>query len=81
MLINTPLNCSDFSFAYNFWSHYQGDFVDNVKEGRGFLFFTNGEIYVGEFKNGFLEGKGCFYAINGNVFNGIWMGNKMIRSL
>lgn len=39
-------------------TEYEGDFKNNMPNGKGVLYFENGSMYKGEFKNGRMEGKG-----------------------
>ena len=40
---------------------YEGEMLNNKKEGNGRLVFKNGSYYVGQFKNNKFNGKGAFY--------------------
>ena len=42
------------------WS-YEGEMVNDKKEGNGRLVFKNGNFYVGQFKKNKYNGKGIFY--------------------
>ena len=35
-------------------SIYKGHYINNMKNGQGFLKFPNGNIYDGDFKNDFI---------------------------
>ena len=37
---------------------YTGDFVDDIKSGKGILHWPNGTVYDGEFRNDRMEGQG-----------------------
>ena len=41
-----------------------------IKEGKGILFYNNGNKYEGDFKNDKKEGKGIMYFNNGNKYEG-----------
>ena len=41
--------------------YYEGDFVNGKKEGKGKLFYDNGEYYIGDFLNDKRNGKGIIY--------------------
>ena len=41
--------------------YYEGDFVDGKKEGKGKLFYDDGEYYIGDFLNDKRHGKGIIY--------------------
>ena len=42
------------------WS-YEGEMVNDKKEGKGKLVFKNGEFYIGKFKDNKFNGKGVYY--------------------
>jgi hypothetical protein len=50
-----------------------------VKQGKGRLKLSNGEIFEGEFKKDKIEGVGYFISMNGNKINGIWKDSKLIK--
>ena len=37
---------------------YDGELIDNMKNGRGIMYFPNGDIYDGEWVNDKMNGKG-----------------------
>ncbi len=49
---------------------YEGDFVSNMRTGKGKFTYTNGDVYEGDFINGTHSGKGKFTWSNGNVYDG-----------
>ena len=50
--------------------HFEGNLIDNKKEGKGKYYYTNGDIYDGEFKNDLKEGNGTLYYANGDKYTG-----------
>ena len=68
---------------YNNGDKYEGEFKNNLKEGKGIMIYNNGDKYDGEFKNNeIIKGKGemifqnyiiCEYSIKYNseifIFN------------
>ena len=46
---------------------YEGDWIEDKKEGNGKEIYENGEYYIGQFKNGLRNGKGKLYYANGNI--------------
>lgn len=60
---------------YSEWSKinlvYEGEFVDDQRNGWGRLETTKG-YYEGYFKNGFFEGEGKFLFKNGQSKIGYW---------
>ena len=62
---------------YNFdfeWIKYEGDWVDDVKEGRGIMTWSSGRQYTGEFKNHKKHGRGTEYNFVGKGFNLLYKG-------
>jgi hypothetical protein len=55
---------------------YEGETKNMKMEGKGILYFNNGNKYDGEFKNGLREGKGILYYKNGDIYNGEFKNNK-----
>ena len=44
---------------------YEGEIIDNLKEGKGTLLYANGDKYEGEWKHNLKEGKGILLYNNG----------------
>lgn len=40
------------------WCKYDGYFKDDIKEGKGTLYFCNGEKFIGEFAGDCANGEG-----------------------
>ena len=40
---------------------YEGELINNIKEGNGKFIYNNGEFYVGQFKNNKFNGKGVLF--------------------
>ena len=57
-----------------FRERYEGEFKNNVIEGKGFMFYKNGNTFEGSFKNNKMEGKGIFNFIQGNKYIGEYKG-------
>ena len=55
---------------------YEGDFKDDIFEGKGIIQWVSGSRHVGDFKNGKFEGKGITTYINGNKYDGDYKNNK-----
>ena len=51
---------------------YEGDFVNNIKEGYGIMSYNNGEKYQGEFKNNVKDGYGIMIYNNGEKCSRFW---------
>jgi len=48
-----------------YWVKYEGDFLDDNKEGIGTLYLSNGDVFTGEFKNDLVHGKGTYIPAEG----------------
>ena len=51
---------------------YFGDFKDNKREGKGTMYYNNGDKYEGFWENDRMEGKGTMYYNNGDIYEGEW---------
>ena len=54
----------------------EGEWSNNLKEGKGIQTTPDGEKYEGNFKNSKFEGKGIFYYKNGNRYEGDFKNNN-----
>lgn len=54
----------------------EGDFKDDLLEGRGLKRCENGQVYEGEFKKGLEEGRGVLTMIDGRKFEGPFSNGK-----
>ena len=45
---------------------YEGDFVNDKREGKGKYIWEDGEYYIGEWLNDYMHGKGIEYYKDGN---------------
>ena len=55
---------------------YEGEMINNKREGRGTFYFNDGDKYEGEWKNDFRHGKGIFYYNEGDRYEGDFKNNK-----
>ena len=55
---------------------YDGDWNNNIINGRGVMIYINGDKYDGEWKNGKREGKGVLTYAIGDVYEGDWKQDK-----
>ena len=46
---------------------YEGDYINDKREGNGKYIYENGEYYLGQCKNNLKHGKGIYYYKNGNI--------------
>lgn len=56
-----------------------GEFEGDLKEGKGIIYFSNGDYFEGMFHRDAVTGPGVFHSHNGNVFKGVWKTNKLVR--
>ena len=45
---------------------YDGDFIDNNKEGWWTIYLSNGDHFTGEFYNDLVDGNGNYYKASPN---------------
>lgn len=51
---------------------YEGNFQENVFEGKGKFTFKDGRQYTGDFHQGLKAGQGTMVWANGNKYIGAW---------
>jgi hypothetical protein len=49
---------------------YEGQWVNDNREGQGYERFKNRSCYIGEFKDNKLNGRGVYKWANGEVYDG-----------
>ena len=54
------------------WIKYEGDFVNDTKNGIGTLYLANNDTFFGEFKDDAIHGKGSYTFFNGKNITGEW---------
>ena len=54
---------------------YVGQVVNGLKEGKGIIYFNNGDRYEGDFRNDKFEGKGIYYK-SGDRYEGDYRNGK-----
>lgn len=72
------IDYNNFNTAYKNWVKYEGEFVLDMKEGHGVLYFQNGDIYEGKFKCDKIDGEGWYENKHGKRFQGVWENNYLI---
>ena len=55
---------------------YEGEWSNNLKEGKGIETHLDGSKYEGNFKNSKFEGKGVLYYTNGDRYEGDFKNNN-----
>ena len=52
--------------------------MNDLKNGSGSFFLSNGEKFEGAFLDDAVHGEGKFYKLNGEVVTGRWQNNKIV---
>ena len=52
---------------------YEGQSINGVPNGKGKMFYEDGNTYVGEFKNGQIYGQGTYIWRSGGKYTGGWV--------
>ena len=55
---------------------YEGEFKKDKREGKGIMYFKNGNKYEGEWKNDLFEGKGIMYFKDNDRYEGEFKNGK-----
>ena len=55
---------------------YIGNVHNGLREGKGVMYYNNGNRYEGDFKNDNREGKGIYYYHNGDLYEGDFRNDK-----
>lgn len=55
---------------------YEGEFVNNHRQGHGVYVFPDGSVYKGQFVNGAMEGEGEYTYQDGESYKGTFKNNK-----
>ena len=53
-------------------NYYQGEYFDDLKQGRGEFYWSSGGHYVGGYFNDFKHGFGIVTWADGSYFKGTW---------
>ena len=61
-------------------NEYEGDYINNIKEGEGVFKWKDGRKYKGKFKNGRPHGKGIL-TVNGISFDAIFENGQYLGEL
>lgn len=68
---------TNFDKLGDYWTKYEGEFADDVKDGVGTLYLSNGDRFDGDFKQDLINGKGLYTFANGKRILGEWINNKL----
>ena len=64
------------------WVRYEGEFNNDLRDGKGRLEFANGDILISEFKLNSIDGEGIFIRkSNGLRIIGVWQQNSLVKIL
>ena len=63
------------------WTRYEGLFNSGVKEGTGYLYFSNGSVYFGEFDRDKPNGWGSLLSASGDRISGVWKDGQLVQGL
>lgn len=55
---------------------YEGEWRDDIAEGKGKLVHVDGDVYYGEWKNDKANGYGVYQHANGTIYKGEWVDDK-----
>ncbi len=55
---------------------YEGEWVNNLRQGKGAFYWTDGQYYHGDYKNDLREGTGTYFWPNGEKYIGQWKKDK-----
>ena len=75
--VNGYFDYTNFDNLGDFWVKYEGEFVNDNKDGIGTLFITSGDRYQGSFKDDMVHGKGSYLFGDGRRINGDWWNNRL----
>ena len=62
-------------------SYYEGEInkINNLPNGKGKLFYFNGEVFFGNFVDGNKEGEGEYHYKDGTIYIGSWKNDKKME--
>ena len=55
---------------------YVGQVLNGIREGKGTMYYNDGDRYEGDWKNGIREGKGIYFFSFGDRYEGDWKNDK-----
>ncbi len=56
---------------------YDGDVIDDIRNGVGTMIYSNGNKYIGDWENDKKQGVGVLYKKNGDIYKGQWFNDKL----
>jgi hypothetical protein len=70
---------SDLREVHDYWSNYEGEFLQGQRHGQGCLNLTNGEFFRGQFEAGQPHGPGEFFTSDGGKLTGEWREGQLVQ--
>ncbi len=64
-------------YKYSNGAVYEGDFVNNLKNGIGVMVWQSGDKYIGEWKAGYITGKGKLIYKDGRIYEGDFLKDQI----
>ena len=64
-------------YNYEKYVTYEGEWLNNRKDGIGIETYKDGSKYMGEYKNGLKQGLGTYFWADGSIYEGEWKYNLM----
>ena len=64
-------------YTKSFEESYEGEWKNDMKQGKGLYRYINGATYEGDWKNDCQEGKGIYLFADGSYYEGDWEAHKM----
>ena len=64
-------------YNYEKYVTYEGEWLNNRKDGIGIETYKDGSKYMGEYKNGLKQGLGAYFWADGSIYEGEWKYNLM----
>ena len=58
---------------------YEGEWKNDVQDGKGKMKWAEGDYYEGEFKNNMVHGEGTMKYATGVVYSGKWKNNEFLK--
>ena len=58
---------------------FEGEITNKLRNGKGTMYYNNGDIYKGEWKKDKKEGEGIYYYKDGNKYEGRYKNDKQRR--
>lgn len=62
-------------YCYTSGNIYEGDWKNDIKEGKGVLTFSTGDIYDGNWLTNKRDGYGIYIYNSGDRYYGVWKGD------